>query len=72
MKVRIVGIPGICEAALVRSGNCNDMVLRALVPAAFGAVDEVFVGKEAFRQRVAVAWATDAEKAELKRVGFVD
>lgn len=72
MKVRVINIPGLCNASLVRSGNSNSLVARIMVPAAHGTIDELFAEREAFRQRVAVAWSTADEDAELKLHGFVE
>lgn len=79
MKLRIVGIDGVCDAALIRAGNSSDMIVRILVPAAYGTVEEVFAGPAEFRNRCKVHWTASIrdgkdwdELRELQEHGFVD
>lgn len=68
MKVRIAGTSGLCDAALIRGGNHGDWQVRISHPSG----EDVFAEREAFRQRVTVAWATAAEKQALRQLKFVD
>lgn len=72
MKIRIDGVSGLCDAALVRMGNSSELICRVRVPASYGKWSERFVGKQEFRALCSVQWVGDGEQEHLADAGFVD
>lgn len=66
MKVRVVGLCGLCDATAVRSNG--HFSVKITTPSG----EEAWADKESFRSRCKVQWAAGVEKQELWREGYTD
>jgi hypothetical protein len=66
MKVRVIGLTGLCDATAVRANG--HFSVKIVTPAG----EEAWADKESFRSRVKMQWATAAERKELFKEGYID